>query len=220
MEWNILNKLNMKKLLFFALILCSIFSFSQNYKKKMAQDVCSKLKKMDFSNKSQKRIQMEFGLLMIKSAAPYKEELKKDMGIDLVNDIANEEKLEKFGTEVGILVASECPDTFMDVVSSSEELYNEMVDSQGIEPSVSLVSGEVVKIEKGNFVVFYIKGDNGILHQYYWVGKIDSNIDLPKEYQNLAKKKVFIGYHKNTIYDASLNAYKNINEIHRLTVEE
>ena len=38
-------------------------------------------------------------------------------------------------------------------------------------------------------VIFYLKGDNGILTRFYWISNVDSNIELEKKYQDLVGKK-------------------------------
>ena len=46
-----------------------------------------------------------------KSFYPYKEQIKKEYGIDLSKDITNDEKMGELGEKLGILWFPECADT-------------------------------------------------------------------------------------------------------------
>ncbi len=216
MEWNILNKTIMKKIFLLLFLSLHALAFSQAYRKKVAKEVCAKLKKMDVSNKTESQLKRAFGLAGVTVAFRYQSEIKKNLDIDLVRDIGDQSKMERLGVEIGLMAASECPEVFKTMFLNEERSQERVAVSS---PPVSLVSGKITKVKKGNFVVFYLKGDNDILQEFYWVGKISSNINLPDEYLNLKNKRVFIGSHKSTIFDAEVNAYKTVNEIHHLKVD-
>ncbi|WP_449397712.1 hypothetical protein [Chryseobacterium wanjuense] len=76
-----------------------------------------------------------------------------------------------------------------------------------------LINGTITKIEKDNFVVFHVVGDNKNLTKLYWISNIESNLDLPKEYNSLINKKVSISYYTSEIFDVKINDYKNLNII-------
>ncbi len=63
---------------------------------------------------------MQLGLCFIKASTPYKEQIKKEYGIDLSKDISNENKMEELGEKLGILMVSEiCDSTFINFVDQS-----------------------------------------------------------------------------------------------------
>lgn len=202
-----------KKLLATVLILISSFVFSQDYKKEFSKAVCDCIKKIDTENGGSKDMSSEFGLCAFKSAGPYKTELKRDYDIDFVTDIENDEKLKNFGVQVGILMMNECADTFLKVMKSDDSNGN------GEAPAEVLINGTITKIEKDNFIVFQLVGDNKILNKFYWIGKIDSNLDLPKEYNTLINKKVSISYYAAEIFDVKINDYRNLNIISSLKTD-
>ncbi|WP_435524158.1 hypothetical protein [Chryseobacterium indoltheticum] len=76
-----------------------------------------------------------------------------------------------------------------------------------------MINGTVSKIEKENFIVFHVVGENKMLNKLYWISSVDSNLDLPKEYQTLLNKKVNISYFTMEIFDPKINDYKTLNII-------
>ncbi len=201
----------MKNLLIGIFTSVSVFAFSQEYKQKFSREVCECVKNIDATNKTKKEMSTQFGLCAFKHAASYKKELKRDFGIDLVADIANEEKMENFGVQVGMMMVTECPDVFSKVMGDEGD--------SGAESSELLINGTVSKIEKDNFVVFHIVGENKNLTKFYWVSTIESNLDLPKEYNGLVNKKVNISYYTTEIFDAKINDYRNLNIISSLKTD-
>jgi hypothetical protein len=207
-------KNNMKKnILALLFILISCFAFSQDYKKEFSKAVCDCIKKIDTEEKGRKNMSSEFGLCAFKSAGPYKKELKRDYGIDFVTDLENGEKLKNFGVQVGILMMNECADTFLKVMKSDDS------SESGTASSKQLINGTITKIEKDNFVVFYLVGDNKVLNKFYWISNVESNMDLPKEYSRLINKKVSISYYTSEIFDVKINDYRNLNIISSLKTD-
>ncbi|MDH6254318.1 hypothetical protein M2347_004045 [Chryseobacterium sp. H1D6B] len=202
-----------KNLLAVMLIFISGLVFSQDYKKKFSQAVCDCIKKIDTESGASKDMSSEFGICAFKAAQPYKKEIKQDYDVDLVADLANEEKLKNFGVQVGVMMMGECADTFLKVMKSDDSNGNEEA------PSEVLINGTITKVEKDNFIIFHLVGDNKILNKFYWIGKIDSNLDLPKEYNSLINKKVSISYYTAEIFDVKINDYRNLNIISSLKTD-
>ncbi|MCU7616994.1 hypothetical protein NZ698_07275 [Chryseobacterium sp. PBS4-4] len=204
----------MKNLVAAVLLLLSTLAFSQDYKSKFSKSVCECVNKLDATNKTKKEMSAQFGLCAFKNANPYKKELKRDFDIDLVADISNEKKMTDFGVQVGLLMLNDCPEVLIAMNKDSEE-----TETVSDESSYLLLSGTVKKIEKENFVVFHIVGENNNLTKFYWVSNIESNLDLPKEYNSLLNKKVNISYYTTEIFDAKINDYRNLNVISSLKTE-
>ena len=102
----------MKKLIILFFSIFSLFSYSQeDFKKKIAQNTCKCVKDVKKENLTKKQIEFQFGICMFKVANPYKAEIKKEFGID-ISDFSKKENMYKLGTEIGILMAQECPDVF------------------------------------------------------------------------------------------------------------
>ena len=73
----------MKKLIILFFSIFSLFSYSQeDFKKKIAQDACKCIGEIKLEKKSKEMMQMQLGLCFIKVSTPYKEQIKKEYGID------------------------------------------------------------------------------------------------------------------------------------------
>ena len=164
-------------------------------------------------------MQMQLGLCFIKASTPYKDQIKKEYGIDLSKDISNESKMEELGEKLGILMVSECADTFINFVDQSGFADEYAQESSAEVNSAEFMNGEITKIEKDAFVIFYLKGDNGILTRFYWISNVDSNIELEKKYQDLVGKKVNITYYSADIFDHKINDYRKVNILSMLKTE-
>ena len=205
----------MKKLIILFFSIFSLFSYSQeDFKKIIAQNTCKCVKDVKKENLTKKQVEFQFGICMFKVANPYKAEIKKEFGID-ISDFSKKENMYKLGTEIGILMAQECPDVFEQFIpeDKNDTQTEEVVSSE------ELMNGEITKIEKDTFVIFYLKGDNGILTRFYWISNVDSNIELEKKYQDLVGKKVNITYYSADIFDHKINDYRKVNILSMLKTE-
>ena len=210
----------MKKLIILFFSIFSLFSYSQDdFKEKIAQDACKCIGEIKLEKKSKEMMQMQLGLCFIKVSTPYKEQIKKEYGIDLSKDITNDEKMGELGEKLGILMVSECADTFINFVDQSGFADEYAQESSAQENSAEFMNGEITKIEKDAFVIFYLKGDNGILTRFYWISNVDSNIELEKKYQDLVGKKVNITYYSADIFDHKINDYRKVNILSMLKTE-
>ncbi|MBB4805824.1 hypothetical protein HNP38_001096 [Chryseobacterium defluvii] len=142
----------------------------------------------------------------------FEKELKRDYNIDVSNmtSEANDKAMEELFSSVGMLMATECSDLFLDIMGKSEE--------EAESPQLML-NGTITKIEKENFVVFHLVGENKTLNKLYWVSAVESDLDLPKEYNSLLNKKVNITYYTAEIFDAKTNNYRNLNVISSLKTD-
>ena len=205
----------MKKLIILFFSIFSLFSYSQeDFKKIIAQNTCKCVKDVKKENLTKKQVEFQFGICMFKVANPYKAEIKKEFGID-ISDFSKKENMYKLGTEIGILMAQECPDVFEQFIpeDKNDTQTEEVVSSE------ELMNGEITKIEKDTFVIFYLKGDNGILTRFYWISNVDSNIELEKKYQDLVGKKVNLTYYSADIFDHKINDYRKVNILSMLKTE-
>lgn len=201
----------MRKKVFVALLTTvSGFVFSQDYTKKIAKTACECFTKVKAENPDAKNFDVQLGVCMINAAEPYSKELKKDYNLDILGD-------ESSGDKVGEIFAKwilrECPDTFIELIELEESSNSENQTKE------LLINGTVTKIEKDNFIIFHVVGDNKTLNKLYWVSTIESNLDLPKEYGSLLNKKVNISYYTAEIFDVKINDYRKVNIISGLKTE-
>jgi len=198
----------MKNLSAFCLLLISSIAWSQDYTSKIAKETCECFTKVKSKYPNTKNLETQLGFCMLKSVQPYAKEVKRDFNIDVINDNS-----EKTGEIIGKWLVAECPDIFLEMVSSTE-------DDRDVAKSQLLMNGTVKKIEKENFVIFHLVGENNNLTKFYWVSNVESNLDLPKEYNALLNKKVNISYYTTEIFDVKINDYRNLNIISSLKTDE
>lgn len=203
----------MKNIILLTFLFLFQFGFSQAYRKELGKRSCECFNSIDKTNKTPKVLQAELGLCMLKYAKDYRKEIMQEYDIDVERDIADPEKMTNLGKYIGIMMLGECESVFLNQAAVFEEKSIE-------ETNMSLLSGTIAKIEKGNFVVFHLVGDNKILTKFYWVTPIQSDVDLIKGYTMLVKKKVNVSYYTAEIFDASINDYKNVNILDSLKLDE
>jgi hypothetical protein len=203
----------MKNILILLGLILSTAAFSQDYKKKIAKSSCDCVKSIKTEGKTNTAITSELGVCMLKAAMPFSKEIKKDYNIDPTADMMDSAKMEQLGIKMGILMAEECQEEFLKMAQFSDE------EASVSESSELLINGTVSKIEKENFIIFHVIGENKMLNKLYWISSVDSNLDLPKEYQTLMNKKVNISYFTMEIFDPKINDYKTLNIISTLKTE-
>lgn len=206
----------MKNLLAVLLILISNLLFSQDYKEKLSKSSCDCLRNIKTNDEDKRAVTTQVGLCMYKTALPFNKEIKRDYNIDLSKDIGNNEKMKDLGVQMGILMLNECQELFTKLSEDKKSEENKDGEESNSE---LLINGTITKIEKENFVIFHVVGENKNLTKFYWVSNIESNLDLPKEYNSLINKKVSISYYTTEIFDAKINDYRNLNIISSLKTD-
>ncbi|CAA7390129.1 hypothetical protein [Chryseobacterium fistulae] len=188
------------------------FTFSQDYKQKIAKAICDCVNSIKSESKDSKNLEAQLGICMLKVSMPYSKELKRDYNIDVskANAFDDDKTIDEFAGQIGIAMVSECSDVFLDIMKKENP-------SEG--DSQLLINGTITKIEKDNFVVFHVVGENKNLTKLYWVSNVESNLDLPKEYSSLINKRVNISYYTSEIFDAKINDYRNLNIISSLKTD-
>ncbi|CAA7197237.1 hypothetical protein [Chryseobacterium potabilaquae] len=201
-----------KNILITLSVFISGFAFSQDYKQKIAKATCDCVNSIKSESKDSKNLEAQLGICMLKVSMPYSKELKRDYNIDVskANAFDDDKTIDEFAGQIGLAMVSECSDVFLDIMKKENPSE---IDSQ------LLINGEITKIEKDNFVVFHIVGENKNLTKLYWVSNVESNLDLPKEYTNLINKRVNISYYTSEIFDAKINDYRNVNIISSLKTD-
>lgn len=205
----------MKKVIYLFFILFGIFSFSQDFKKTIAQEACKCVKENVKEGSTEKQTELQFGICMFKVSSPYKKEIKNEFGIDL-NDFTNKQNMYELGKQFGMIMALECPEVFEKFMDKENSISDNYIEENTTD---LLMHGEVAKIDKDAFVIFYLKGDNGILTKFYWVSNVESNIELEKKYNELVGKKVNVSYYSTDIFDYKISEYRKVNILTMLKTE-
>lgn len=194
--------------------LIAIFSFlnvnyllsQKDYMSIITDKSCECLSEIEETPDTEK-FNMQLGLCIIEAASPYKKQLKADHNIDLDKIDTQGEKL---GQLIGFRMASVCPDQ---ILKASKGAF----EDDEYDQEFYYTTGTIVKIEKEQFVVFSIKNDDdGKTSKYYWLGYVDSEIDLQIEYNNLTGKSIELYYRVDELFDARIDEYKSFNVIEEI----
>jgi hypothetical protein len=179
---------------------------AQDYLDKIAQESCSCANNMKDTINTD-RSYMELGLCMMKSAEPYKKQLKKDHKINFDN-IENEG--EALGKLIGLRMAGICPDVFLKITQRETATAASATEGQ------DLFNGRITKIEKDFFVIFTVNDNAGKSLKFYWLTNAGSNIELINKYETLFDKDVKVKYHVSSLFDPKINDYRNFNVIDKI----
>lgn len=196
------------------LSLISFTSYSQKYLDNITKDACGCLENIsDTLNKTS--VNMEMGLCIIDAAIPYKKQLWKDFEIDIDQiDIYGEE----LGKIIGVRMASVCPKTLIKVTKMSGALDKIEEDTQEIR-SIQIIKGEIIKVNKEQFVEFTLKDEMNTISNFYWLGAVKSNFDFLTEYMNLKGKMVSISFETFEFFDPKLEIYRQFKTITEINME-
>jgi len=187
------------------LLIMSSTLFAQDYMDVIAKQSCDCIENMpDISD--QEELNMKLGLCMIEACWAYKDELKRDYGIDMDRIDVEGEKL---GRIIGVKIALTCPELMMKI--------SRMVSGESGEKESFSVKGTITKVEDDFFVVFSLKDESGKVSKYYWLTFFDSDMELTGDYKNTKGKSVIIDYETMELFDPKIEQYRPFNIIVGMT---
>ncbi|WP_196894620.1 hypothetical protein [Aureivirga marina] len=209
-----------QKITLILFLIASFSGFSQDYMKEITNETCKCIENLD-EEVSREKLTMELGLCMMQNALKYKAELEKDYGIDLTGASNLEKEGEKLGQVIAIELMSSCPkavELFTKLAAS--ELEEEAIASEAaVENSILETSGKVLKVEKGSFIYYTVKEDNGKTSKFYWLTFVENDLDLESNEKNILKKNVIITYEKVELFDPRIKEYKEFNVINSVSLK-
>lgn len=179
--------------------------------KSISQKSCDCASKITKS-KNDENFSFELGICIMQASKEFREEVLRDYKVDLEKKPDGNDKLWE---SVGFLMAFDCPEVF------SEET-KETSTTAGNAPTIRntvKIKGTVTYIDKEGFVNFSVKTEQGKTLKFYWLGDIESNIDITQKYHTLNGSKVSITYFTQEIFDARINEYHLFNIIQSLQVD-
>ncbi len=185
----------------------------------LSNDVCNCIANLPDSLKPEEA-QMKLGLCMIEAAYPYKNQLKKEYGINMDKIDTQGEELGKI---IGLKAAMKCPDTFMKLVDivepgTSTNTSNTTQTNQSDESDTinKQFNGTVTKIDSGNFITFSVRSPEGKTEKFYWITKVSSKTDLANNYNKFLSKEVSLSYNSQEIFDPRINEYRFVNVLNAM----
>ncbi|WP_447637166.1 hypothetical protein [Flavobacterium microcysteis] len=192
----------MKKSLFvFILSLFYMNAKSQDILDVITKEVCScaNEKKEMLKNAAPKKVQMQLGLCIVSSFSSHEKEIVAKHG----NLRETEGAMEKLGRDVGMKMASVCPDVFMlfaDIVSEEE------TEEVGEVPALT-IEGKIVEIKQEQFLTIIAKDNSGRSHTFLVLTYFeDSNLLIENELKK--NDKVSVEYWEQEFYDPKAKDFR------------
>lgn len=202
----------MKKIIL--LVLFVQFAFAQELTRdelvaSISQSSCACLEGKELTKDS---LELTLGLCMFEAINKHEKDVEKHFGKNMV---ANEEKMETLGKEIGMQLATKCP-TFLKVIM--ENLESEGADEytdeeeEEIEPSLS---GKLTKITTKEFITFSIKEDSGKINDFILLNNFDNSFLIT---DNILKTNdlIEVFYYELDLYNAKIKnfvTYKIVSDI-------
>ncbi|MCZ8197526.1 MAG: hypothetical protein O9267_07960 [Flavobacterium sp.] len=152
---------------------------------------CSELKKEKLAGLKDEKLQFELGLCILASYSKHTSEIKSTYGDLLVE----KDKMEKFGGDIGIKMATICPDKLLYFAGSME-----FDDDDTVVKSNSTIEGKIVEIKIDQFATIVVKDKNGRVHNFLFLNYFDTASLFTNDE---IKKNDFISvnYSESEIYD-------------------
>ncbi|MBU7571455.1 MAG: hypothetical protein KAF41_12535 [Flavobacterium sp.] len=191
----------MKKSLFvFVLSLFCLNAKSQDILDVITKEVCScaNEKKDMLKDAASEKVQMQLGLCIISSFSSHEKEVTAKYG----NVMEAEGAMEKLGGDVGIKMASVCPDVLMMFADMESEFGEETEEI----PALTL-EGKIIEIKPEQFLTVIVKDNSGRNHTFLVLTFFeDSNLFI----ENKLKKndKVSVQYWEQEFYDAKARDFR------------
>ncbi|MFZ6844990.1 hypothetical protein [Undibacterium sp. RuTC16W] len=192
----------MKKILSFCVLLFSLNTcFAEDYLDVVTSKSCACIDKIP-SNADKRNLKMQMGFCMLEAfSKDDKDKFKKEFNLDFYQLDKNGEKI---GTIVGMRMATQCPKTVMAMANADKQADSDMLN------------GTITKIEKDNFATFFLKDNEGKTTKLYWLGPVQTTMDLPTIYQTLVGKTVEVQYENKDIFDPKIGEYRQFKVITKL----
>ncbi len=198
----------MKKLSVIILSLFFLGSLSaQNYQDSIAYKFCDCFNDVDPVNI--KNSETRIAMCLFLTLSTYNKEIYRDYKVQVNIDLEEDSLFNLFILTMPKM-AEYCPKSF--------DLFGQMFDIDNTPEKVELV-GEIIKIEKENFVVFSVLDDKNMTHNVYWMEPVYTNIDLVTEYNNLIGKKLYVDYIEKEFYDPKIEQYRKFKILQSLQLE-
>lgn len=191
----------MKKSLFvFVLSLFCLNAKSQDILDVITKEVCScaNEKKDMLKDAASEKVQMQLGLCIISSFSSHEKEVTAKYG----NVMEAEGAMEKLGGDVGIKMASVCPDVLMMFADMESEFDEETEEI----PALTL-EGKIIEIKPEQFLTVIVKDNSDRNHTFLVLTFFeDSNLFI----ENKLKKndKVSVQYWEQEFYDAKARDFR------------
>ena len=152
---------------------------------------CSEGKKEKLSTLQGEKLEFELGLCILASYSKHTSEIKSTYGDLLVE----KDKMEKFGGDIGVKMATICPDKLLYFAGNME-----FDDEDTAIKSNSIIEGKIVEIKIDQFATIVVKDKNGRVHNFLFLNYFDTaslftNDEIKKN------NSINVSYYESELYD-------------------
>lgn len=201
--------------LFIFCLFISTNSFSQGLQKKVADDVCKCLNKMDISEMPYSEFETEMAGCMLSSISGLSEkQIKKEK-----LNVYDEQSMRKFGEGVGQEMAASCPAfeaKIMELMTENDSELLELVkEEKGITPDREYheLNATLVEIKEDKFATLIIKDENGKSHELIWIKYFENSENLIENSEAWIGKTLTFKYLEYEAFLPKAGGYYKIKEV-------
>lgn len=173
---------------------------AQDVMDKITERTCDCISKKDFSKLSSKDdIQTEAGLCILSAYSEYEPELPKKMKVDF----KDQKGLEKLGTEIGIRMATKCPNSLMALAGEVMQDKKEALNST----SQTSVTGTIKSVKADTYQTIVVQDKEGKNNVFIWLTYFPGSDRIVENKDAVVGKEVEVAYTSQEVYYASTNTY-------------
>lgn len=186
-----------KTILAFLFSLFFLNANSQDILDNVVKEVCScaTAKADQLKGLPADKLQLELGFCIITSYSNHEKELTAKYG-----NVMEGDGMEKLGTDIGLKMASACPDVFRLIAGSSFE------DEET--QAISTVEGQIVAVKSEQFLTIEVKDNSGRTHAMLLLTFFEGS-DILTENKLKKNDKVSIDYWEQEFYDVKAKDFRN-----------
>jgi len=193
----IIKTIKMKKLIFISIFLANLFVTAQTKNELFeitAKETCECINEVDLKTLSRKQIKSRLGICMLNSYGVRKDKFIQ-FGVNFNIDSAK-----NIGEEVGIKMATICP-----------EVFTSFIEEKETEEQYSSIAGLYKKISGNDINYIHIIDENGKNQKFMWFGNFKGSNRFIEKRDSINK---VIVYYKNTeYYVPKMKEYFTVKEI-------
>lgn len=197
--------------IFNLLALLCLFIFPQSahaqktLRQKMADEFCVELGKQDFSKVESDKLMEKIGLAILPVVGKYKDEIKKELNLDMTS----QEDFQKVGEIIGSEAVLSCP-KFKDVMTNLTSGPKQAVKM------VTKVNGTYLGVgASGNFAYLRVKGADGRENKLWWLQYFPGSDEL----NSFKDKMVSVSVVEEEYYEPTLKDYVKIKVVQSISLK-
>jgi len=191
-----------------AILVPSVVSAQKTLRQKMADDFCTELNKQNLPDTYDDKAMQQIGLVILPVVGKYKDQIKKEMGLEMMS----QEDFQKVGEIIGQEAVLTCP--------KFQKMMTKMTEGQTSEVKMlSTVNGTFLGVAtSGNFNYLRIKGSDGRETKVWWF-QFFQGADLLANPAALKDKAVSLSVLEEEVYEPTLKDYVKIKVAKSFTVK-